>query len=457
MSTTPTPAYVPRRYRRSVIGPLVLIAIGVLFLLGNMGVISYHAFALWFSRYWPVLLILWGVIRLLEYYWARNKGYPTPRLGAGSIVFLVFFIMFGMAATRAGRVNWDEFGNNIGWDSDGDWGIFGTRYEFTDNSAQPLQGGAQVKVISARGDVTVKPSADNQAHLFLHKYVRTGSQDNANAMNNSTHPKFQQQGSVWVLDMSGGDFERGRFDLDLELPSSMPLSLSTHHGDLHVLNREANVDAATDHGDISLEQIKGDAVVRLNNGNVTAKNVSGNVSLDGTMSDVSISDVGGVVSLSGNYWGNMQLARLAKQFHLSTSRTDLQFAKLDGDFEMQPDDLRANAVTGPFRLDTRSKTVHLEDVSGSIHIDDKNATVELRPKSPLDAIDVSTVRGEIDLQVPPNAGFQLDAASVGGEIQSDFGVNSDDSHTATARTVIGKGGPMVRLRADHGSIQIRKQ
>jgi DUF4097 and DUF4098 domain-containing protein YvlB len=153
----------------------------------------------------------------------------------------------------------------------------------------------------------------------------------------------------------------------------------------------------------------------------------------------------------------MQLTRLAKQFHLSTSRTDLQFAKLDGDFEMEPDDLRANGITGPFRLDTRSKTVHLEDVSGSIHIDDQNATVELRPKGPLDAIDVSTVRGEIDLQVPANAGFQLDAESVGGEIQSDFGVNSDDSHTATARAVIGKGGPIVRLRADHGTIQVRKQ
>jgi DUF4097 and DUF4098 domain-containing protein YvlB len=129
---------------------------------------------------------------------------------------------------------------------------------------------------------------------------------------------------------------------------------------------------------------------------------------------------------------------------------------------MEPDSLTATTITGPFKLDTRSKggskSVRLEDVSGDVHIDNRNGSVEVRPKGPLGNIDVNNIHGEIDLNLPANAGFQLDAESIGGEIQSDFNVNADNrSNNATAKGTVGKGGPVVHLKADHGTIQIRKQ
>ncbi|MGH9569268.1 MAG: DUF4097 family beta strand repeat-containing protein, partial [Candidatus Angelobacter sp.] len=100
----------------------------------------------------------------------------------------------------------------------------------------------------------------------------------------------------------------------------------------------------------------------------------------------------------------------------------------------------------------------LEDISGDVRIRNRNATVELSPKTPLGAIDVSNIHGEVDVSVPPGANFQLDAESIGGEVQSDFNVNLDNSgNNATATGAVGKGGPEVRLRADHGTIQIRKE
>ena len=152
------------------------------------------------------------------------------------------------------------------------------------------------------------------------------------------------------------------------------------------------------------------------------------------------------------------MAHIAKQVHFSTPRTDLQLARLDGELTMEMDSLHANTITGPFRLETSSKSVHLEDLSGDVHINDKNAPIELQAKSPLGNMDVATLRGEIDLSLPPNASFQLDAQSVGGEIQSpDFKVNVDNSgRSATATGTFGKGGPTIRLRADHGTIQIKK-
>src|SRR5947209_13388547 len=195
----------PYFYPRSLFGPVVLVTIGVLFLLRNIGIIHYNTIGWWFARYWPVLLIVWGLTKLVEYLWARRVGQPAPGIGAGGVVLIVFLVMFGMAASTASRVNWGEFG----FDDDFGDNIFGTKYEFTENISQPVQAGATVKVLGARGNVSVVPSPDDQAHLFVHKYVRTGSQNEANQLNDSTHPKFELQGGTLVLEMVSGNFDRG--------------------------------------------------------------------------------------------------------------------------------------------------------------------------------------------------------------------------------------------------------
>src|SRR4029077_5895906 len=206
---TPAPYYRPRP--RSIFGPLVLITIGIVFLLRTTGVISFGAFRSWMAHYWPLLLIFWGVAKLLEHLWAKQRGEPTPRMGAGGIVFLIFFIMIGMGFKGTRDWDWDGMRTDLGVDSDwGNW--FENRYEFTDNFAQPLQSGSEIKILSAQGDINVTASEDDQIHALVHKSLRSDSQEKANRLNETTRPKFTQQGSVWLLDLTNGDFENARFD-----------------------------------------------------------------------------------------------------------------------------------------------------------------------------------------------------------------------------------------------------
>jgi DUF4097 and DUF4098 domain-containing protein YvlB len=457
MSAPPqVPYYRPRP--RSLVGPLVLIAIGVLFLLRTTGVISFQSFRSWMVHYWPLVLIFLGVAKLLEYVWARQHGEPTPRLGAGSIVFVVFFVMFGSAMTGTADWNWNGLVNNF--DADPEWeNIFGQHYDYTDNFAQPLVGGSEIKILSARGDITVTPSEDNQIHAVVRKSVRSDSQENANRVNDSTHPKFIQQGNLWVLDLTSGDFDKTRFDLDLQLPRQLTLSMSTRRGNLSVSQREGNVDLSTDRGNLSAENIKGATSLHIRNGSVNVKTVTGNVQVDGEVEDGSVSDVTGTLEFNAGYNGNVQLSHIGQRLHFKSVRTDFQLAKLDGEISMGHGDIRATALAGPVKLNTRSNEVHFEDLSGDVEVENRNGLVSIRPKTPLGNIDVNNVRGGIELELPPSAGFRLDAQSKDGTIDvNDFSVSVDNQRRdATARATVGKGGPDIHLRTDRGTIQIRKQ
>ncbi len=443
-------------YRRhSLFGPIFLVGIGVLLLLRNMGVIP--SLGWWFSRYWPVLLILWGITRLLEHVWARQKGYAAPGLGAGGVVLLIFLIMIGLGASTAKNVNWSGLGAEINFGDDDFYNMFRSKYEFTNTFSQDIASGKQVKIILSRGDLSVTASPDDQTHVIVHKVLSTDSESSAKSLNDSTNPKFEQQGDAWVLDMTKDDFTHGRFNLEVEVPKNLPVNLVTRRGDIHVSDRGGNVDLETDRGNIFAENIKGNATAQLRHGNLTVKNVEGDVAVSGSVNETDVSDVTGSLALNGDYWNATQVARVTKQVSFKSNRTDMQFAKLEGDLTMERGSLRATSLTGPFRLRTSSKNIELEQLDGDVQIEDSNAPVELHLKAPLGKIDVDNRRGQIIVQVPEKSGFQMDAESNYGNIESDFDLNvSNNNRDTIARGTVGKGGPQIRLRTDRGTIQIRK-
>jgi DUF4097 and DUF4098 domain-containing protein YvlB len=71
---------------------------------------------------------------------------------------------------------------------------------------------------------------------------------------------------------------------------------------------------------------------------------------------------------------------------------------------------------------------------------------------------VNNVHGDIRLNVPANAGFQLNAESMGGDINTDFNLQVDNERrNSSVHGNVGKGGPLVTLKSDHGTIEVRKQ
>src|SRR5690349_20286870 len=102
------PPPVRQRPPRSFAGPIVLIAVGVVFLLETMGVLHWQHLGRLFAHYWPVLLILWGIIKLLEYFQAQSAGARPAGMGVGGAFLITMIVVFGLAATQISKLDWQS-------------------------------------------------------------------------------------------------------------------------------------------------------------------------------------------------------------------------------------------------------------------------------------------------------------------------------------------------------------
>jgi DUF4097 and DUF4098 domain-containing protein YvlB len=459
--SSPAPVVTPPRRHRSFAGPVVLIIIGLVFLLGNMHVITWHALGLWFARYWPVLIIIWGVVKLMEYYQAQREGTRAPGLGVGGFFLLLFLICCGLAASKAARVNWHAVGDEMDM-GDNMWPVFGDSYSFNDQMQQAFPAGGNLRVVSNRGGVTVNSWDQKDIKVVVHKRLVADNEQQSKQVDSQTRPTISVSGNLVTVNANttgAGDQHAVSTDLDITVPRTVAVDVATQHGDISVQGRDAEVKVSNSHGDVNLGQITGNSTVVMRKGSLTAAHLKGDLSVDGRLDDTNISDVSGKLEMTGDYFGDMSLAGVKKGVRFKSSRTDMEFSRLDGDLSMESGDLQAKSLAGPLRLITRSKDIHLDNVSGDVKVENSNGSIEVHAgKLPLGSMQIDNSKGDIQVVLPTEATFSLSARTRDGDIESDFNqiqVNSDHGQS-TASGKVGSGASRLEINNQYGSIEIRK-
>ena len=455
----PPPPIPPMRPRapRSLAGPIVLIVVGICFLLGNMGLIEFHQLGYWFAHYWPALLILWGIIKLFEYQSANRAGVAPRGIGGGGVVLIVFIVIAGLMATEAYRVNWQELHDNMHIQGDIPW--WGHSYDYTDNMQQPFPAGDNLKVTNERGAINLTASVDNNIHVSIHKRVNAERQEEADRWNKSTQPQISLSGGTVLVSANtkGAGDHWVSTDLDIAVPRKAAVVIATHHGDISVMGRDGNGDITSQDGDVSVTDLNGSLTLNLDSSSARVSQVSSDVTVQGRGKDISLEDVKGSVHLDGDFMESIKLTRIAKTVSFKSTRTDMDFTKLDGDLTLDSGDLESSSLTGPLRLRTSSKDIMLNGVSSDVHVENENGAVEIHLNK-LGSLEVTNSKGDIRIFLPEKSAFHLDAQARDGEIQSDFPElkidNGDNRSTATGS--VNGGGPHMVLNLEHGSIEIRK-
>jgi len=458
MPQTPT----PRLPRRSIAGPVVLILMGILFLLGTMGIMDIHHLGSLFARFWPALLILWGVLKLIEYEQAKRYGQPTRGIGVGGVFLMLFLIMAGLIATQASRVDWKNLGDHIQiGDDEGLDEIFGgSTFDYSGElSSDVASAGNSLHINDDRGTITVNVSDDKKLKVSWRKKVRAEKQEDADRYNAKTDPRFTQADKVISLDANtqGAGDKSVTTDMDVYVPANMSLVIVSRRGDVTIAGMTGTVDINHQRGEVNISDHTGNVTLNLENSSVRLGHVKGDVTMQGRANEVAVEDVDGTLHLSGEFQESVRLVRIGKTVSFHSSRTEMEFSRLDGRLDLDSGDLRADSLTGPMRLTTHSKDISLEGLSGDLRLEDENGTVSVGLYKPGN-IQIDNRKGDVQVTIPPNTAIKVEGRAHDGQIESDFDELKIETggHQASAAGSIGTNGPRLALNCAKGSIEIRK-
>jgi hypothetical protein len=433
--------------------------LGAVFLMATMRVLSIGRLAHLFANYWPALLIVWGVIKLIEHQRAQREGTRASGIGGGGVVLVVMIVVFGLIATQLEHVNWSGLHDQFNFDDSDFNGIFGQSYNFNDNLQQDFPAGASLKIIDTHGAVSVHASDDNKITVVVRKRVGADNQNDADKYNHETKPTITAIGGLVTVDAkaeAAGDHPV-ETDLDISLPRKVQVAIISRRGDVNLSGRDGGVDISAQHSDTNLEDVNGNVKVNQEKGSVKIEQIAGDVHVQGRVNEVSVADVKGTVQLDGEFQESVKLARITKSVTFKSSRTDMEFSRIEGTLDLDSDELRAEQITGPLHLTTRSKNIRLEEVSGDVRLQDDNGAIEVGMRT-LGNVQIDNRNGNIRLSLPDKAAFRLDAHTRDGEIQSDFSelkVNNDE-HEAKASGSVGNASSHIVLNNEHDGIEIRR-
>jgi hypothetical protein len=451
----------PRPPHRSIAGPVVLILIGVLFLLGTMGILEWHGLGSLFARFWPALLILWGVLKLIEYEQAKRLGQPTRGIGVGGVFLMLFLIGAGLIATQAARVNWKNLGEHIQiGDDEGLDEIFGgSTFDYSDELSNEIAAGSTLHVNDDRGTITINVADGKTMKVSVRKKVRAEKEQDAENYNSKTKPQITVADKVVTLNANTqGAGDKGvTTDLDIYVPANTALIVTSGRGEVTITGMTSNVEVNHHRGEVNINDHTGNVSLNLDSSSARLAHVKGNVTIQGKANEVAVEDVEGEAHLNGEFQESVRLVRISKTVSFHSSRTDMEFARLDGRLDLDSGDLRADSLNGPMRLTTRSKDIALEGVSGDLRLEDSNGTVEVGLHKPGN-IQIDNRKGDVQVSIPPNTAIKVEARTREGEIESDFDEIIVDKHDrqSSASGSIGANGPRLVMNCEKGAIEIRK-
>jgi hypothetical protein len=140
----------PRR-RHSLAGPVILIALGLIFLAWNFKPGADPWWIVW--HYWPLILIFVGIGKIWDSYWEKDhpEGSPITGVSVAWVVLLVLFVWalwHGAGYANGSRGWWGDgrWGRDFGRDWGRDWGRDAGRNAQHLTKAIELQGAKSVTV-----------------------------------------------------------------------------------------------------------------------------------------------------------------------------------------------------------------------------------------------------------------------------------------------------------------------
>jgi DUF4097 and DUF4098 domain-containing protein YvlB len=443
----------------SIFSGAVLLLVGVLLL-----VHSYHPeLEMWglFSRWWPMLLIFWGAVKIYERRAAKRAGGAAlGNVTAGEVLLVVGLLIL---LAIVGGADWIHTHRNRG-DISGLEFLWGTPYSFTQEiPAKPVPPTSHISITTGRGDITVVSEDASEIRTIVKKTAYASNQAEAQSAGERVHVSLVDSGNGNLEIRPSEDVGRNRVEVALEVhvPKQASVSVRTDIGDARISGMQGSVSVSARNGDIDVRKSGSDVALNSTHGDIHVLGAAGDVKIAGRGGEIEIADIKGQVAIEGEFFGPFKMNHVDKGVRFRSRQTDLTLTQLDGRLEEGPGRVDLSDSNGDLTLATRKSDVKITNAGGRVQITDDGGDVDLAFSQPPRAdISVESRSGDLSLSLPAQSSFQLDAQTRNGDLECDFpGLKSpggrDDDRSLAGQ--VGSHGPVIHLRTQHGDIRISKK
>jgi len=429
--------------RPSLLGALLWIGLGVVFLLRNFNIgPDFWSMA---GRYWPILLILLGLGKVIDYF--RQKEGVSIRIG--EVFGILFLLLIGSFFTKVSSTNFgriiSEMPIQIGDASvrPGHW--IGNSYSYSEEASYPVSAGTALRIENSYGQVSVSPGSDGEVRVRLRKVIYQSDETRAKSvaaeikleggaeaqgepaapLKAEADPEKGKTESVFVVrtnreSLSPKDY---RFNTEMEVfvPRKAKITVRNSFGELRAVNLDGNIDLATTHDTLEVHDCTGDvtannryAATRLINisgnakiearGRVYLETVKGNVEVRNEYAPIDVREVNGTLTLS-NTDSNISIEKIQKAVVIDAPGCQVV----------------ARDLGATLKLNTSHKRVQITDVASNVTLDTRYANITLKGikgsvdmASNSDRINIDDVSGYLKVK---GEGSGVQANSVVGPIE----------------------------------------
>jgi len=453
ITVTPLPPRPPQR--RSIFSGLLLIFLGVLFLLFRFDPELRLGHLIW--RFWPVVIIVWGIAKLVDHLAARHTGERASVLtgGEAGLLIVVIFCLAGVGLADYLRHRRDfHF----------DFHPFSQRYSQGEGlPAVRIQPGAHVTIQTGNGNISVHVGGGNDLRVTVNKSATDPHRSGADERMSGVKTMIEPTADGFLVHPTHQEDWEGTVeaDLDVEVPKTVSVTAKADHGDVTVAGLTGTVNANTSNGDVDIHDAGSDVSATINSGHLRISNVTGNVRVTGRGNEVDVSDVSGDASIDGEFFGPIRVRNVAKVTRYASERSTLMLTHLTGRLELNSGDVDVSSVAGPSKLVTHNKDIEVEDATGPLEIADSHGDITIRySRPPSAAISVNDDSGEVSLTLPASSSFEISAVSRSGEVDSEFQDPAlrlvNDANVGRLNGKVGTGGPKITVVTSYGTISLHK-
>jgi len=262
------------------------------------------------------------------------------------------------------------------------------------------------------GDIKVKSWNQEQVKIDALKVSKGSTLDQAKKNAEKVTIEVNKEGNILRIETK---YQKVRFkslnvsvNYSLSIPDKASIKIKSVSGDITLVEIGGRVEAGVVSGDVG--------IMKANKG-VECKAVSGDLELQGITGDVDLKTVSGDITLE-----NM--------------RGSIDFETVSGDVEL--------------RAVSEAKVVKGNVLSGSI--------IYQGSINPDGRYNLKSHSGRVEMILPPDSAFDLEAKTFSGKVQSDFDITVSGKITKKQiQGVVNGGGAAVTLKTFSGNVYLRKK